>query len=331
MKAKKEVERVSHEKIKHLNFFIMDMTNRTMHQHSDIEIILILKGSLVIFTKNETFTMSPGDVAYFNPNEMHASHTGEQEPCTILVIQINLKLLSDHFQPIKNIRFTENNLSACIPAKELPAFRKTCYDLGYNYFCNDFGFQLRCLSDVFRIFGSLLVLAPYETMTSESLQSDLHYQRRLERILNYIEEHYTEKISLTQIAEHEHLSLSYLSHVFKEEMNMSFLEYLNSLRFEHAEEMIRYTDMSILDVCIASGFSDSKYLTKQFKQYYQMTPREFRKQKDLLPAKRKHEQSYMHTEQYQFSYEESVQALQAYHDFDCDNSSAFRDIKARQI
>jgi AraC-like DNA-binding protein len=88
---------------------------------------------------------------------------------------------------------------------------------------------------------------------------------------------------LKDVAQLEGLSLSYLSFFVKKNLNMTFQEYVGSLRFNHAKKLLLLSEnKSMFNISIESGFSDPRYLTKAFKAQTGMTPDEYRKQKMLI-------------------------------------------------
>ncbi len=83
------------------------------------------------------------------------------------------------------------------------------------------------------------------------------------------------KIRLSDIAKSEHLSMSYLSHFIKDNLNQTFQEYLNNIRFSHAREMLMEKRMKFIDICMECGFSDYRYLYQAFLKNYGCTPKEY--------------------------------------------------------
>ncbi|HBA50752.1 MAG TPA: hypothetical protein DCZ91_23735 [Lachnospiraceae bacterium] len=74
----------------------------------------------------------------------------------------------------------------------------------------------------------------------------------------------------------------HLSHFIKKMLGISFQEYLNNVRFEHALQLVRHSDFNILDVCLETGFSSSRYLNQMFEKKLGCTVKEYRK-RDVKP------------------------------------------------
>ncbi len=83
---------------------------------------------------------------------------------------------------------------------------------------------------------------------------------------------------MRDIAEIENVSLPYLSHFFRENMGMTFQDYLNDIRLESALLLIDNKNLNILDVFMESGFSDYRYLNKMFMRRFGCLPSMYRKQ-----------------------------------------------------
>lgn len=272
--SSKSIEIVQHTAIRSMSFFVQDTTFVPPHIHSDLEIICVMEGTLLAELQNEFFELSPGEIALFNPYQTHSCRSNS-ERCLLLVLQIDPSFCHSYYPQFQNIRFCTGNISAAGTPEQLSEIVNICFHIGYNYFEQKLGFEFRCISDVNRLFDYLLHTVPYTLLSNTGKMHEL--EQRMERILSYIDGHYTEKITLTEIAEMEGLSANYLSHFFKKHLNQSFQTYINSLRLSHAIYLLRNTDMRVLDICIESGFSDNKYLNKQMELFYHTTPLEFRR------------------------------------------------------
>ena len=97
---------------------------------------------------------------------------------------------------------------------------------------------------------------------------------RLSRITEYIDNNYSEKITLEQLARQEDVTTTYLSHFIHDNLHMTFQEYVSSVRFERALKLLRDTSMCMTDVSVVSGFSDVKYLTRMLEAHFGMPAQE---------------------------------------------------------
>ena len=93
---------------------------------------------------------------------------------------------------------------------------------------------------------------------------------------SYVKEHYNEKITLDQIANYVYLSKSYLSKIFKEEMNCTLTGYINKVRIDKSKMLLRYENLSIVEIANLVGFDDQSYFTKVFRNIVGISPGKYR-------------------------------------------------------
>lgn len=101
--------------------------------------------------------------------------------------------------------------------------------------------------------------------------------KSIQEVLDYVEDHFHEEISLKGIAEIVHLNASYLSSLFKEEVEMTFIEYLTRRRLQEAKKLLIQTDLTVNEIAEKVGYHTAKYFIKLFKQYEKATPSSYRK------------------------------------------------------
>ena len=94
--------------------------------------------------------------------------------------------------------------------------------------------------------------------------------------INYIDANYDKPITLAEIAKASHLSVSRLAHVFKEQMGITLIDYLTSVRIERAKQLLLATDQNCTEICFQVGYNNQSYFTRTFKELVGMTPRKFR-------------------------------------------------------
>jgi two-component system response regulator YesN len=102
------------------------------------------------------------------------------------------------------------------------------------------------------------------------------HQRIVHAALEFIDAHYTEMISLQDIADHVSISKNYFSELFKKVTGENFIDYLIHLRVNHAKQLLNSTTLKIYEVAQMSGFNDVKYFSKLFKKIVHMSPADFR-------------------------------------------------------
>ena len=100
----------------------------------------------------------------------------------------------------------------------------------------------------------------------------------VERVKYYIDSHYAEDISLNSIANELYVNSSYISFLFKKETGENYTAYLMNVRLKHAKKLLRETDFSIEEISARTGFGNSKYFSKVFKNIVGVQPRQYRRE-----------------------------------------------------
>ena len=91
----------------------------------------------------------------------------------------------------------------------------------------------------------------------------------------YVNSHYRENISIGDVAKKIGISSSYLSHLYKDGLNVTFTEYLSGTRIDAAKELLRETDMTVSQVAQSVGFDDTNYFTRTFKRIVGISPKQY--------------------------------------------------------
>ncbi len=103
------------------------------------------------------------------------------------------------------------------------------------------------------------------------------YYPRLNRLREYVEQSYSEPISLGKAAGIAALEKSYFSSYFHAKVGITFTEWLRQVRIEKAMELMKASDSSITEVAYEVGFGDLRTFERAFKKHTLMTPSEFKK------------------------------------------------------
>lgn len=102
-----------------------------------------------------------------------------------------------------------------------------------------------------------------------------HYRPEIQQVLHYIHEHYVNRITLQDLAEHACLNESYLSRLFKVETKKTLNSYLNELRIYKAKQLLKQSDMRVKEVAQSVGIRDQLYFNRVFKKFCGENPTEY--------------------------------------------------------
>lgn len=113
---------------------------------------------------------------------------------------------------------------------------------------------------------------------SEYLAEVLNNLDIIDVIIKYTKENYRENLTLKSIGDRFSYSSSYLGKKFRRETGKNYLNFLEEVRMEKAGEILRHSNLMVYEVAEKVGYTNVDYFYKKFKQYYQESPNEFRKQ-----------------------------------------------------
>ncbi|GLX67575.1 AraC family transcriptional regulator [Paenibacillus glycanilyticus] len=124
--------------------------------------------------------------------------------------------------------------------------------------------------------GRSYVLSALQRIREQREQQTINV---MDKAKQYIEQHFTEDLSLEETAEHVHLNPHYFSKVFKQQVGATFIDYLTGLRIDKAKQLIASADeLALKEVCFEVGYKDPNYFSRVFKRVTGVTPTEFRSQ-----------------------------------------------------
>ena len=274
MELYNEYELISHSKLADCSMFIVDMVYRPMHLHKEMELCYILSGTCRVSTDRQSFTAGAGGVLLFDAGAGHEIWAAGA-PARILTLQLSHGFCSRFYPQIRSIRFGCRGLSSCLGPEQLPALRRAMLLALSNYLRDTPEAPFACMAQINAIFAILLGGTPYRVLSDTENMTQTRNAERMHRILHYLETHYSEPVRLSEIAEREGLTQTYLSHLFREQLHIPFQEYLARLRLEAAMLLLRQSDTTLTDAAYACGFSDPKYLNRSFQKNLGMSPRQW--------------------------------------------------------
>ena len=250
------------------------------HWHdNDIELIYVIKGSMICQTNHDVFQLQKGDLCFINNNQLHRLSCDGKNPCEHKALILNMKIFANnpeifeqYIRPIledqsfAHVRFqgTSGASSKIYTSMERIEKLKDEKPLGY---------ELGIISESFAIMQQL-----YSVYISGGVEkTKVDYNRSiLQQMLEYIYDHYGSQMTLEDIALAGNSSTSKCNRIFKEYTNQSPITYLNNYRLEKSAEMLKTSDMTIALISQMCGFSQQSYFNRMFIREYGVTPLKYR-------------------------------------------------------
>lgn len=249
----------------------------SVHYHPEYEINLVMNthGERIVGDSVEPFNSL--DLVMIGPNVAHKWCGKVVEGNHVITIQF-----SDQFM---NLPILNKRLFAPVRKLLVDAQRGICFSQEAQLKLKDKiieltrmqGFQtvLAFLSLLYELSISdryTLISNRYDT--KETVMSSK--SRRIAKVCGYMEEHYSDNISLTDVATLIGMSDSAFSHFFKSKTNTTFIDYLNNLRIAQACQLLTETNQTVAEICYSCGFNNMSNFIRMFKKKKQYTPNEYR-------------------------------------------------------
>jgi len=121
-----------------------------------------------------------------------------------------------------------------------------------------------------------------ETIMTKQSSGGNDYSHKFKLITNYLEENYTDNISLEELANRFHISKFHFHKLFKAYFKCTPKDYLERLKLERAAHLMVYTNTSVTDIAFEMGYQNHETFTRAFKAKFQVTPLKFRKSKKAI-------------------------------------------------
>lgn len=126
------------------------------------------------------------------------------------------------------------------------------------------------------IHRALVSLNQVSLLNVEHSAAENEKGKNVHKMIQYIHQHYNEKLSLEQLAKLMHLHPCYVSRSFTEVVGMSFVQYLQHYRIEQAKKKLQFTHLPISEIAEQVGYSNSAYFSRVFKRTTTYTPNQYR-------------------------------------------------------
>ncbi len=229
------------------------------HWHKDFEIIHISEGKFEL-TLNEKHIMLTKNQSVFVPGGI--IHGGRPLDCTYECMVFSAAVL---YSAQRCRSLIKKNIHT-------PVIYDNNADINFifdTFLKQEQGFELLIIGMLYKIAGEIVHTHP------DSIAIPNEKIEKIKAAISMIEENYSQKLYLSDLAEICQMSQSYFSRYFKQVTGQSPFEYILIHRIEAACEMLASTSKSITEVCFDSGFNDLSYFIHMFKKYKGITPRDY--------------------------------------------------------
>ena len=247
------------------------------HWHEEAELTLITKGSCIYQIDLIDYEVNEGDLLFIPPLLLHSiRHNRTVDFCSETYV-FHVNFLGGNTTDICSTRYLtpiinhELSVPYHIPSTHpvYPSLRECFTKITSLYTEQGFGYEIALKSFLLQALFLLLQYSNPESATV-SASSD-----KLKNVLDYIDLHYAEALSISELAKLCYFSEYHFMRFFKKHMNITCIQYINNVRLEKAVELFEHGENSILEVSLSVGFHNLSYFHRAFKAKYHMTPLSF--------------------------------------------------------
>lgn len=257
------------------------------HWHSQVEFLYVEKGEITCCVNTSSILLKEHEGIFINSKESHSilRNVGMGRIKTILLPAEFIFDTNNYFykECIRPIAHQEQYQYICLTGEKewqrdiLSEMEKLRFGCGKDI-------AKRMSAVVFSVCRIWEKLADFrqEIPVTDPSQVRSPSQIRLHQMISFIRRHYSESITLGDIAGAANISQSEAARCFKKNLDVTPFNYLIQYRLEAAKVMLQSSEMSITEIAMQCGFDSVSYFDRVFRKYYWLTPKEFRGNMDLF-------------------------------------------------
>ncbi len=257
----KKLDVVYENKTTLINLEIQHTLSHLPHMHKELELIYVLEGNCVAVADRGRFNISKGDIYLAFPNQVHYYEQCTRGDYLVLIFSYDVipylsKTVRENIPENNSIKIASNGNAKryCEALTELSHTDRHTEMCGYTNL----------------LLGAII---PEMTLLSHTVSDS----SSLRNILNYCSANYMNNPTLDDASQTLHLSKYHISHLLNGRLNLSFTDYLNSLRIDAACDALADTEKRIADISEDVGFGTIRSFNRTFKGIMGIAPQEYRK------------------------------------------------------
>ena len=247
------------------------------HYHEDIEIMTVKEGQVMYYVNGRELLLNPGDTIVVNSNQIHYNTTVNGGTAKYVICVLHPSILAG------SVAVDMQAVRPIIENPDLPYFRFRYI----NEYTKDIEKLVLSLPDI-RHDAFAVTLKFYQIWeiirkqasaygATEETASDPRMQS-FKAMMHFIANNYRKQITLGDIAASGNISKSLCNTLFHQYVGESPINYLMHLRSRKVAELLRASKMPMSEIAAQTGFGGVSYMAETFKKFFEMAPREYRKQ-----------------------------------------------------
>ena len=261
-----------------------DATVVDCHWHEEAEFFLVLEGQTLFQIGKERFPVREGEAVFIHGGDIHAGHPLGGDGCRFFSVSFDINLLGssssdrpqeEYVQPLLEgrrslpVRYTSDEAWGRNVLAELDGLRRELEERRRGY-------ELGVKARLFRILAEIAAENRWTSRRPKASGGEFEPQL-LKRVLSHIEQHYTRRIYIRELAAMGHMADAQFCRFFKRWLLKTPTEYINSYRIKKAAELLAKSDRKLSEIAREVGFEHPSYFILRFRTELRCTPAAYRR------------------------------------------------------
>ncbi len=256
--------------------FLYRAYNWVLHMHKSLEFTYVIKGTLVATVGQNRYELTAGQFVFVMPYQPHSYASDED---TVFFISCFSKNHIPYF--VSDLALKEPDCSCIRLSADVAHYFLKIHNVDTSDLSSGVRCELCAKPSMYARKAALYAICDeiinQSTWHPKSSDSDIVF-----KILSYIEQNFTESISLSDMANALSYEYHYLSRIFHIALGTSFTALVNQYRCEKAHLLLTESDESISDIALSCGFQSIRTFNRIFFDYCGQTPSNIRSRKNII-------------------------------------------------
>ncbi|KAF5056023.1 HTH-type transcriptional activator RhaR [anaerobic digester metagenome] len=228
---------------------------------------IVMDGSGTLEYNNEAYSLSTGDCVFIDCQKPY-SHRSSENLWTLKWAHFYGPNMNGIYE-----KYAGRGGRPCFHPSSIEPYTHILQQLHDLAASSDYIKDMR----IYEKLTALLTLLMEQSWNPEIAIHKDSKKLNLQKIKEYLDQHYPERITLDTLAEEFYINKFYLTRIFKNQFGISINNYLLQVRITHAKQLLRFTDLPIEAIAHTCGMSDANYFSRMFKKIEGLSPGDFRK------------------------------------------------------
>jgi len=251
----------------------------SLHWHNELEMFVLDEGNVQILFADHSYALQPGEGYFANSDVLHGIVCNTEQPCRFRSVLFDRSIISGCPESVFEKKYVDPFVKGGASfwvftmKNESSALAVSLFN-GVFHACElePEGYEFTVRDELSRI---LLLLTGYGE--NSAVRIETIQEQRLKKMLNWIDEHYMEKVSVKQIAAAAGICVRECQRTFVAVIQDSPIKYLMRRRIIIAADLLRSSNAAGSEICAQCGFESQSYFTKQFRLIMGVTPKQYRR------------------------------------------------------